>query len=444
VITSRSEQGMTDNKRAATETLSNVTKYMKVASHEAISGTFDKCLLLYSGGLDTSVMIKWIQENYKTKIVCLTIDIGQTADDLEAIKQKALKLGAIEAVVYDAKDEFADVLLSEAIKANADYQGGYALGCPLGRVMISKIAIRIAAEKGINVVAHGCTGKGNDQVRFESYLTTLNPKLKVIAPVREWGMGREEEIKYAEEHGIPIKQKKETPYSYDENMWANTGEGGEIEDPKLIPPLDQILQWCKTPEQAEDKAELVEIEFAKGIPIALNKEKHKLSKIVMDLNKIGAKHGCGVFHLIEDRIVGLKVRGVYENPAASILIAAHKKLEMLVSTREENELKSFMDNKWAYLTYGAKWYDPVMYHIHAFMNSQNKKVTGKVTVRLYKGNITVVALESKHSLFDKDLATFERNATFNQNASAGFIEIFNLAQKTAYNVYNFEKELFKN
>lgn len=435
---------MSATKRPAEETMQKTTKYIKVASHEAIKGTFDKCLLLYSGGLDTSVMIKWIQENYECKIVCLTIDIGQTADDLEAIKKKAISLGAIEAVVHDAKDEFAEVLLSEAIRANADYQGGYALGCPLGRVMISKIAVRVASEKGITVIAHGCTGKGNDQVRFEGYITTLNPKLKVIAPVREWGMGREEEIKYALAHGIPVKQKIDAPYSYDENMWANTGEGGEIEDPKEIPPLEKILQWCKTPEQAPNESEILEIDFEKGVPVALNGKKDKLSKIIMECNQIGAKHGCGVFHLIEDRVVGLKVRGVYENPAASILIAAHKKLEMLVSTREENELKSFMDNKWAYLTYAAKWYDPVMYHIHAYTNSQNKKVTGKVKVRLYKGNITVVALESKHSLFDKDLATFERNTSFNQNASAGFIEIYNLAQKTAFNVYNFENELFKN
>ena len=175
----------------------------------------------------------------------------------------------------------------------------------------------MAAEKGINVVAHGCTGKGNDQVRFEGYLTTLNPKLKVIAPVREWGMGREEEIKYAEQHNIPIKQKKETPYSYDENMWANTGEGGEIEDPKLVPPLEKILQWCKLPEKAPEQSELIEIDFEKGVPVALNGKKDKLSKIIMDLNKLGANHACGVFHLIEDRIVGLKVRGVYENPAAT-------------------------------------------------------------------------------------------------------------------------------
>ncbi|MBI5754803.1 argininosuccinate synthase [Candidatus Peregrinibacteria bacterium] len=418
--------------------------YQKVASHEAIKGEFHKCLLLYSGGLDTSVMLTWIQENYACEVVALTIDIGQTADNLESIKQKALNLGAKEAIVYDAKDEFADILLVEAIKANADYQGGYALSTPLGRVMISKVATKIAQQYGCEVIAHGCTGKGNDQVRFEGYLTTLNPKIKTIAPVREWSMGRQEEIEYAEKHGIPVKQKKDRPYSYDENMWGNTGEGGEIEDPKLIPPLKNILQWCKLPEESPDQEEIIEIEFCQGVPISLNGQKMKLSELIMRCNTLGGLHGVGVFHLIEDRIVGLKVRGVYENPGASILISAHKKLEQLVSTREENELKSFIDNKWAYLTYGAKWYDPVMYHIHAYTNNQNKKVTGKVKIKLFKGNITVVALESPYSLFNADLATFEKNATFNQNASAGFIEIYNLAQKTAFNVYNFEDELFKN
>lgn len=414
--------------------------YVKVASHEAKKGEFEKCLLLYSGGLDTSVMLKWIQEEYACDIVTLTIDIGQTADDLSAIKEKALKLGAKEAIVHDAKDEFADTLLSEAIKANADYQGGYALSTPLGRVMISKVAVAVAKEKECTVIAHGCTGKGNDQVRFEGYITTLDPTLKIIAPVREWGMGRGEEIEYAEKHNIPVKQKKDRPYSYDENMWGNTGEGGEIENPELVPPLENIVQWSTLPAQAPNTEELVEIAFEKGVPVQLNGRTMKLSDIVMQCNTIGAKHGVGIFHLIEDRVVGLKVRGVYENPAASILIEAHRKLEQLVSTREENELKTFIDTKWAYLTYGAKWFDPVMYHIRAFIKDQNRKVTGTVTVRLYKGSITVVALKSRYSLFDHSLATFERNASFNQNASAGFIEIYNLAQKTAHSVYDFDEE----
>lgn len=420
------------------------TTYTKVASHEATKGSFKKCLLLYSGGLDTSTMLKWIQDEYESEIITLTIDLGQHADDLSVIQEKALKLGAAEALVVDAKDEFAEVLLSEAIKANADYQGGYHLGCPLGRVMISKLAVRYAEKYDCEVIAHGCTGKGNDQVRFESYITTLNPSLKTIAPVREWGMGRSEQIDYAQKNGIPIKQTKDSPYSYDENMWANTGEGGEIENPSLTPKYKNILQWSSVPEEAPDEPEEVQIEFEQGIPVALNGEKMKLSQLIMKANMLGGKHGVGVATLVEDRLVGLKVRGVYENPGASMLITAHKKLEMLVSTREENEFKTGIDQKWAYLTYAAKWYDPVMYHIHAYTNSQNKKVTGKVTLKLYKGSINVINLESPHSLFKENLATFNRSADFNQNASAGFIEIYNLAQKTAYNVFNFEDELGTN
>ncbi|MBP9718307.1 argininosuccinate synthase [Candidatus Gracilibacteria bacterium] len=414
--------------------MKTTTTYQKIASYEAKKGEFKKCLLLYSGGLDTSVMLKWIQENYECDVIALTIDLGQTADDLEAIKQKAFMLGAKDAIVYDAKDEFADMLLSKAIKANADYQGGYALGCPLGRVMISQIAVKIAQQYDCQVVAHGSTGKGNDQVRFDGYITTLDPKLKVIAPVREWGMGRDEEIEYAEKNNIPVKQKKDSPYSYDENMWSNTGEGGEIEDPKLVPPLEKILQWSNTPESAPDAPETIKISFSRGVPTALNGEAQKLSSIIMSLNKLGAKHGVGFIHLIEDRIVGLKVRGVYENPAAAILIAAHKNLEKLVSTRQENEFKTAIDQKWAYLTYGAQWFEPLMDHLHAFIDDQNKKVTGTVTVKLYKGTIMVVAVESPYSLFDKDLSTFNKNAAFNQNASPGFIEIYTLAMKTAHNL----------
>lgn len=407
------------------------TTYKKVASHEAEKGTFNKCLLLYSGGLDTSVMLKWIQQEYDCDVIALTINIGQTSDNLEAIKEKAFKLGAEDVIVYDAREEFAE-LCTEAVKANADYQGGYALGCPLGRVMISKLAVQFASEFGCEVIAHGCTGKGNDQVRFESYITTLNPELKTIAPVREWGMGREEEIAYAHENGIPVDQTKKSPYSYDENMWANTGEGGEIENPELIPPLEKVLKWANTPQHAPDQEELVEIGFENGEPVSLNGASYPKHELIQILNKIGGKHAVGVFHLIEDRVVGLKVRGVYENPAAHILIQAHKNLEQLVSTREENELKNFMDQKWAYLVYGAKYFEPVVDNIRAYINEQNQKVTGKVTVRLYKGNCDVVALSSPYSLFDENLATFNKSAAFNQNASAGFIELWNLPQKTAY------------
>jgi argininosuccinate synthase len=421
------------------EIMKKDTTYVKVASHEAKKGSFKKCLLLYSGGLDTSVMLKWIQEEYDCKVVALTLDIGQTADDLVAIKQKALDLGAVEALVYDAKDRFADEILSMAIKANAAYQGDYALSCPAGRVMISKVAVEVAKQYGCGVIAHGATGKGNDQVRFEAYITTLDPSLKIIAPVREWGMGRDEEIAYAEQHHIPIKQKAAKPYSYDENMWGNTGEGGEIEDPSLEPPLASILQWCQVVEKTPDKAHYLQIGFEKGVPISLDRKKMPLSQIIAFCNKLGGRHGIGVVHLIEDRLVGLKVRGVYENPGATILINAHQKLELLVSTKQENEFKELVDSKWGYMLYCAQWFEPTMQHLEAYINSQSQKVTGQVTVKLHKGNATVVALKSPYSLFDHNLATFDKNATFNQNASAGFIEIYNLPQQTANKVYPYER-----
>ena len=408
--------------------------YKKVASHEAKKWEFNKCLLLYSWGLDTSVMLKWIQEEYECEVVALTVNIGQTADNLEEIKQKAINLWATNVIVYDAKDEFADKLLSQAIKANADYQGWYALSTPMWRIIISEIAVKVAKEYNCQVIAHGCTWKWNDQVRFEWYITTLNPNLKTIAPVREWWMWRDEELEYATKHNIPVKQTKKSPYSYDENMWWNTGEWWEIENPELIPPLKNILQWCKTLDEASEKEDEIKIGFKSWIPISINWVEKKLSIIIKELNELWAKHWIWVFHLLEDRFVWLKVRWVYENPAATILIKSHKNLEQLVSTREENELKTFIDTKWAYLTYAAKWFDPVMNNINAFINTHNEKVTWVVTIKLYKWNAIVVAVKSKNSLFNENLATFNKNANFNQNSSAWFIEIYNLPQKTAYNV----------
>ncbi len=417
----------------------DIPTYTKVASHEAHKGTFDTCLLLYSGGLDTSVMLKWIQEKYQCKVITLTIDIGQTVDDLKAIEQKAKKLGAAKTITVDARERFATELLSLAIKSNADYQGGYALSTPLGRVIISELAVEYAKKFNCQVVAHGATGKGNDQVRFESYITTLDPSLKILAPVREWSMGREEEIAYAKENDIPVPHTKDSPYSTDENMWGITSEGGEIESPTLTPNYHAILNWCSTIGNAPDDPEDVTITFHEGVPTHLDNKEFSLHALIERCNQIGGKHGVGVTTLIEDRLVGLKVRGVYENPAATILIAAHKKLEQLVSTRVENELKEEMDKKWAYMTYAAQWFEPTLHHIHAYINDQNKKVTGTVTVRLHKGSATVINLDSPHSLFDLNLATFDTNAAFNQNSSAGFIEIYSLAQRTAEGAYKYGK-----
>lgn len=406
-------------------------EYLKVSSYEGRRGEVQKVVLLYSGGLDTSVMLKWIQEVYKAQVIALTIDIGQLTDDLEEVKKKALKLGAIKAYVIDAKDEFADEYIAKGIKANASYQGHYHLSTPLGRPLLAKWAVKIAALEGADCIAHGCTGKGNDQVRIEGTALALNPDIKIIAPVREWSMGRDEELKYAKKHGIPVRQTVDKPYSYDDNMWGVTGESGEIENPALIPPLEKILLLCKNPEKARDKSEYIHLEFVKGLPISLDGKQMKLSDLILALNQIGAKHGIGITHHIEDRIVGLKVRGLYEAPAAEIIITAHRNLEKYVSTRSENEFKSLIDTKWAYLCYGALWLEPLTDDLNAYINHVNQKVTGKVTLRLYKGIAEPVALETPNTIFEEKLATFMSSTAFNQNASPGFIELYTLQMRLA-------------
>jgi argininosuccinate synthase len=405
--------------------------YVKVSSYEGRKGEVKKVVLLYSGGLDTSVMLKWIQDEYNAEVIALTIDIGQQADDLEEIRKKALKLGAIKAYVIDAKDEFANDYIAKGIKANASYQGNYHLSTPIGRPLLAKWAVKIAAQEGADTIAHGCTGKGNDQVRLEGVALALNPDVKIIAPVREWGMGRDEELIYAKKHGIPVKQTASKPYSYDDNMWGVTGEGGEIENPALIPPLKDILQVCKVPEEASEKAEVIEIEFVKGVPVSVNNKQMKLSDLILYLNTLGATHGVGVTHHIEDRVVGLKVRGIYEAPAAEIIIEAHRNLEKYVSTRQENEFKSEIDTRWAYAVYAGFWYEPYLEHLNAYIEHQNQKVTGKVKLKLYKGRVEAVAVETPNTIFEEKLATFMASKAFNQNASPGFIELFTLQMRLA-------------
>jgi argininosuccinate synthase len=407
-------------------------QYVKVASHEGRKGEVKKVVLLYSGGLDTSTMVKWIQEEYKAEVIALTVDIGQQTDDLDEIRQKALDLGAVKAIVVDAKEEFAEEYIAKGIKANAMYQGRYYLSTPLGRPLLAKWAVKVAAQEGADAIAHGATGKGNDQVRIEGSALALNPDIKIIAPVREWGMGRDEQIEYCRQHNIPVKQTKEKPYSYDDNMWGVTGEGGEIENPALIPPLEKILQVCLPPEKAKNAPEYITIEFEKGLPVAVDSVQMSLTQIIEQLNKRAAQHAVGITHLLEDRIIGLKVRGLYEAPAAETIITAHKALERYTSTRLENEFKTIVDQKWAYLCYGALWYEPLMDDLNAYEDKVNDKITGMVTVKLYKSNIEAVAVETPNTVFDEKLATFmEDGNSFNQNSSAGFIEHYTLQMKLA-------------
>src|SRR3989344_5496451 len=406
------------------------TEYIKAASYEAKMGEVKKVLLLYSGGLDTSVMLKWIHDTYKCQVVTLTADIGQQHDDLESIKQKALKFGAVEAIVLDLKDEFANEYIAKGIKANGSYQGNYYLSTPMGRAILAKNAVKIAKKYGCDGIAHGCTGKGNDQVRIEGYILTFDPKMKIIAPVREWAMDRNEEIKYAQIHKIPVPATVAVPYSDDDNMWGITWEGGEITDPGLIAPEEKFLTTYTLPKDAPDKREFVKLGFEQGIPVALNGEKLTLAALIMKLNTVAGKHGVGTFQVIEDRLIGLKNRGIYEHPGLHTIIEAHRSLEKYVSTKNQNELKETMDTRWGYLCYGALWLDPVMDAINAFNDSVNENVSGEVTVRLFKGQAAVVAMKSPNALAFVSFNNAE-GYNFNVNASAGFIELYSLQMKIA-------------
>ena len=409
------------------------TKYVKVSSYEAKNEAIKKVLLLYSGGLDTSVMLKWIQDQYHVQVVTLTLDLGQQHDDLPAIKDKALKFGAVKAITLDVQEEFANEVLSKGIKANASYQGNYHLSTPMGRAILAKKAVEVAKKEKADCIAHGCTGKGNDQVRIEGYIMTLDPTMKVIAPVREWDMDRNEEITYAKKYGIPVPASIDFPYSVDDNMWGMTWEGGEIEEPGTIAPVEKFLTTYTLANNAPDKEELVNVTFQSGIPVKLNGKQMSLAMLIITLNKLAGSHGVGVVHMVEDRLVGLKNGGIYELPAAHVIIEAHKALEKYVSTRVLNELKEQLDVKWAYLCYGALWYDPIMKALNAFNDAVNEKVTGDVTLKLYKGGVTVVAMNSPYGL-DHTSFTKLGGYPFNVNASAGFIEIYTLQMKLAHQI----------
>jgi argininosuccinate synthase len=412
----------------------------KTASYEAEPGEVGRVLLLYSGGLDTSVMLKWIQDEYEAEVVALTVDLGQPGEDFEVVKGKALQLGALDCSVVDAREEFARDYVLPAIKANALYGGGYPLFTALGRPLIAKLAVEAAREAGCDTIAHGCTGKGNDQVRIESTVAALDPEMKIIAPVRGWQMGREEEVAYAREHGIPLKGGTESPpYSIDDNLWGRSSEGGAIED-IAEPPHDDVFGLVTDPREAPDEPEDVAVEFERGCPIALNGERLGLVELLGRAGELGSRHGVGIVDHIEDRIVGLKVRDLYEVPAAAIVLAAHKELEKLVGTIHQNTFKPHLDDHWAYLVYAGLWYEPLLGDLNAFMDRVNEQVTGTVTLRLYKGSVRPVARESPNALYDPSLAGFsESGGLFSQQASPGFIELWSLQSRMAYNIRNRER-----
>jgi argininosuccinate synthase len=410
---------------------------IKTASYEAEPGEVGRVLLLYSGGLDTSVMLKWIQDEYEAEVVALTVNLGQPGEDFEVVKGKAKLLGALECHVVDAREEFARAYVLPAIKANALYGGGYPLFTALGRPLIAKLAVEYAQRTGCDTIAHGCTGKGNDQVRIESTVIALAPEMKIIAPVRGWQMGREEEIAYARRHGIQVKGGTESPpYSIDDNLWGRSSEGGAIEDIEE-PPRDDVFQLVSRPEDAPDEPEDVTVEFERGCPVGLNGERMELVELLERAGEIGARHAVGIVDHLEDRIVGLKVRDLYEVPAAAVILTAHKELEKLVGTIHQNTFKPHLDDHWAYLVYAGLWYEPLVSDLNAFMDAVNEQVTGEVTVRLYKGSVRPVARRSPNALYDPALAGFgESGGLFSQQASPGFIELWSLQSRMAYGVRN--------
>ena len=412
---------------------------LRTASYEAAPEEVHRVLLLYSGGLDTSVMLKWIQDEYEAEVVALTVNLGQPGEDYDVVRGKAMALGALDCHVVDAREEFAREYVLPAIKANALYGGGYPLFTALGRPLIAKLAVEYARRTGCDTIAHGCTGKGNDQVRIEATVATLAPELKIIAPVRGWRMGRDEEIEYARKHGIPVKGGVEAaPYSIDDNLWGRSSEGRWIEDLDHAPE-DDVFQLVTRPELAPDEAQVLTIGFDRGVPVTLDGERLGLVELLERVGEIGARHGVGIVDHIEDRIVGLKVRDIYEVPAAAILLPAHQELEKLVSTIHQNQFKAGLDRQWAYLVYAGLWWEPLRGDLDAYMESVSEQVTGVIGMKLYKGVARVVTRESPNAVYDQALASFGASGgLFSQQASPGFIELWSLQSRMAWRLRNRE------
>ena len=387
-------------------------------------------MLAYSGGLDTSVMIKWLQEKYNAEVATVTVNVGQP-ENLKEVAEKAKNLRVSNHYSIDAKDEFAADYVFPAIKANALYEGKYPVSTSLSRPLIVKKMVEIAQKEGATALAHGCTGKGNDQVRFDISIASLAPELKIIAPVREWNMTRDEEIEYAKANGIPVSTAAKK-YSIDQSIWGRSVECGILEDASQEPPED-AFEWTVSPEKAPDTPEYVTIDFKDGVPVALNQEALDPLVLIETLNKTAGKHGVGRIDHIEDRLVGIKSREIYECPAAAVLLEAHQDLEKLVLTRHEVLFKQQIDSQWTFLVYAGLWMDPLRADLEAFINSSQENVNGKVRVKLYKGGFQVVGRSSPMSLYDQNLVNYNIKTGFNQEYSKGFIELWGLQTKM-YNI----------
>jgi argininosuccinate synthase len=382
-----------------------------------------KVVLAYSGGLDTSVCLMWLEQRGATPYA-LYLDLGQgePADD---VRNKALKIGAADAFVRDAKAEFAKEYVAPAIKANALYGGKYPLFTALGRPLIARRLVEAAREVGATHIAHGSTGKGNDQVRFDVTTASIAPDLTVVAPVRDWNMNRSEEIEYAKEHGIPVPVTKESPYSVDANLWGRSIEAGPLEDPDHEPSPD-VFELTSAPEKAPDEPLYVEIGFEEGLPTSLDGEELPLVELIAGLNELAGEHGVGRVDMIEDRLVGIKSREIYEAPAALTIIQAHRELETLTLTKDVLRFKPFVEQRYAELTYDGLWFTPLKAALDAFIDETQKTVTGAVRLKLYKGSSTIAGRTAPQALYSRDLATYDPNSTFDEASAAGFITLWGL------------------
>ena len=389
----------------------------------------DKCVLAYSGGLDTSVCIKWLQDEKNLDVIAVVGEVGQEHEGLEQVKQRALETGAIDCIIADMREDFAADYLSKALYANANFENKYPLVSALSRPLISKYLVDTAHKYGAKYVAHGCTGKGNDQVRFETSIQALDPPLDIIAPVREWDMHtRQEEMDWAEAHGVTVPTTKSKPYSIDDNLWGRAIECGVLEDPMNRPPLD-IYTMITDPEKAPEEATEIEVEFKAGLPVAIDGEQMSYLDIIAKMNQIAGANGFGRIDMIENRMIGVKSRECYEAPGALALIVAHRGLEDMCLEREVLRYKLHLEHDWATMVYNGQWFSPLKHAVDAFMATTQQCVTGTVRLKFYKGNCTVTGRKSDFSLYDYGLATYDAADTFNHKAAKGFIDLYGLSTK---------------
>ena len=389
----------------------------------------DKCVLAYSGGLDTSVCIKWLQDEKNLDVIAVVGEVGQEHEGLEQVKQRALETGAIDCIIADMREDFAADYLSKALYANANFENKYPLVSALSRPLISKYLVDTAHKYGAKYDAHGCTGKGNDQVRFETSIQALDPTLEIIAPVREWDMHtRQEEMDWAEAHGVTVPTTKSKPYSIDDNLWGRAIECGVLEDPMNRPPLD-IYTMTTDPEMAPEEATEIEVEFKAGLPVAIDGEQMSYLDIIAKMNQIAGANGFGRIDMIENRMIGVKSRECYEAPGALALIVAHRGLEDMCLEREVLRYKLHLEHDWATMVYNGQWFSPLKHAVDAFMATTQQCVTGTVRLKFYKGNCTVTGRKSDFSLYDYGLATYDAADTFNHKAAKGFIDLYGLSTK---------------